>query len=294
MASASLLVRADVESAPAEEFGAHQSPSAGAARGELRVLLATDPFGTSSQAQAAIEQLARVTEVLVDVVHVVKPGGLTRQLWQQLHVTLVGPTRAMAHYVVEDGDPAAGVARVCSSHDYDLIMAPASRHKAPWRPWRRSVRAAIVRRSTVPVWTTGVTRSDAPPARQIRKVACYLCLETGGDAHLQWAADFSKRVGARLHLLHVVPPIDDGTIADAFASDRPLAPAIAHERVRGLMANGIDAHVQVVIGARCREVRRLVDSAAIDLLCISTRDALCGRQMSPGLLALPCPVVCCH
>jgi hypothetical protein len=144
------------------------------------------------------------------------------------------------------------------------------------------------------VWTTGATRPGLPPGRQISRVGCCVSLETGGDAHLRWASDFSQRVGARLHLLHVVAPLDDGSIADAFESDRPLLPAVAHERVQALLADGIDAEAEIVVGAHSRELRRLVRSRSIDVLCVSSRAALCGRQISPALLALPCSVVCCQ
>jgi len=296
MARASLFDGLDFTSGSIEEPGYDRGFAAGAEpRTGFRVLLATAPASACRDAELAIAQLAGVGRVHVDVVHVLKPGGLTREIWQRLHDTLAGPTTATVdHYLVEDGDPAAAIARFCRHGDYDLIMAPAAARETVWLPWRRSLRAAILRRSAVPVWTTGASRPDSWSSRPVRHVGCYLSLETGADAHVRWAADFATRLGARLHLLHVVPPIDDGTIAEAFESDRPLLQDEAHARLQLLVAAGIDADTAVAVGACSREVVRLVRARTIDLLCLATHDALCGQQMSPGLRALPCPMVCCR
>ena len=292
MTSASLLHRDGRQSARTEELGAPRSPTTTAARHDLRVLLAIAAAAPS--AEQAITQLSITSHVRVDVVRIVPPGGLTRPIWQQLHQTLAGCDTALVdHYVLEDGDPADGIARYCRRRACDLIMAPPSRRHLLWLPWQRSTRAAILRQSPVPVWTTGTATSAGVAARRIRRVGCCLSLESGGDTHLQQAIDFSDRVGARLHLLHVVPPLDDGSIGEAFDSDRPLAASVAHERAQALIDGGIDAEVGIAVGAHRREVHRLVRSRAIDVLCISSRQALYGRQLSPALRALPCPVLCC-
>jgi nucleotide-binding universal stress UspA family protein len=265
------------------------------ARPEFRVLLATDAATARDDADRAIAQFARVGAVHVDVVHVVKPGGLTREIWQRLHDTLAGPLRgAVDHYLVEGGDPAAAITRFCRKGAYDVIMAPASARHTAWLPWRLSVRAALLRSSTVPVWTTGARPPESLHRREVRHVGCYLSLETGCDPHLRWASEFAQRLGASLHLLHVVPPIDDGTIAEAFASDRPLGPEDALARLGACLADGVDARTTVVVGTQRRELGRVIRAEAIDLLCISPQEALCGSRLSPALRALPCPVVCCR
>ena len=142
------------------------------------------------------------------------------------------------------------------------------------------MRAAIVQRSPIPVWTTGARHLDSLHRRQVQHVGCYLSLETGSDSHVRWAADFATRLGARLHLLHVVPPIEDGTIATAFELDRPLCADEAHSRLQTWIARGVDAATTVAVGARRQDIRRLVQAEAIDLLCIPSHDALRGSRMS--------------
>jgi nucleotide-binding universal stress UspA family protein len=262
---------------------------------ELRVLLATDPATARGDAERAIAQFARVGPVRVDVMHVVKPGGLTRQTWQRLHDTLADSLRGTVdHYIVEDGDAAAAITSFGRNGAYDVIMAPASARHTAWLSWRQSVRAALLRHSPVPVWTTGARPPESLNRREVRRVGCYLSLESGRDPHLGWAAAFATRLGASLHLLHVVPPVDDGTIADAFASDRPLGPDEAHARLRACLADGVEATTTVVVGERRRELGRVIQAEAIDLLCLSSQEALCGSRLSPALRALPCPVVGCQ
>jgi nucleotide-binding universal stress UspA family protein len=263
-------------------------------RGEFRVLLAIDPMTSCGDAERAMAQFAQVCRVRVDVVHVLKPGGLTREIWQRLRDTLAGALDgAVDHHIVEGVDPAATIATLCGNGDYDLLMAPLSSRHHWWPPWRRSLRAAIVRRSPVPVWTTGARHLDSLHRRQVQRVGCYLSLETGGDTHVRWAADFATRLGARLHLLHVVPPIDDGTIADALDSDRPLSADEAQSRLQTWIASGVDAATTVAVGTRRQEIRHMIQAEAIDLLCLTSEDALRGSRMSPRLRAVPCPVVCC-
>jgi nucleotide-binding universal stress UspA family protein len=296
MTRAALLRGVDTALLPAGGRGQPRGPLlAPKTRPAFRVLLATDPATSCGDAERAIAQLEQVGPVRVDVVHVVKPGGLTREIWQRLHDTLAGPLRGTVdHYLVEGGDPAAAIASFCRKVAYDLILAPASARHPAWLSWRQSVRAALVRRSPVPVWTTGARPPESLHRRQVRRVGCYLSLETGRDSHLRWAAEFTKRLNASLHLLHVVPPVDDGTIADAFASDRPLTTDDAHARLRACLARGSDANTNVVIGARRWELGRMIRADAIDLLCISSQEVLCGSRLSPAIRALPCPVVCCQ
>ena len=104
-------------------------------------------------------------------------------------------------------------------------------------------------------------------------------------------AQFARVGAVRVDVVHVVKP--GGTIADAFASDRPLGPDDAQARVLACLARGVDASTTVVVGARRQEVVRMIRSEAIDLLCISSQEVLSGSRLSPAVNALPCPVVCC-
>ncbi len=296
MTRAALLRGVDLAFHGTETLGQERAVSVDIGpRGEFRMLLATDPMTACGDAELAIAQFARVGMVRVDVVHVLKPGGLTREIWQRLRDTLAGPlSGTVDHHIVEGVDPAETIATFCGNGNYDLLMAPASSRHDWWLPWHRSVRAAILRRSPVPVWTTGARHLDSLHRRQVRHVGCFLSLETGSDTHVRWAADFATRLGARLHLLHVVPPIDDGTIAAAFELDRPLCADEAHSRLQKWIVGGVDAATTVAVGTRRQEIGRLVQAEAVDLLCIASQDALRGSRMSPGLRAVPCPVVCCQ
>ena len=123
MTRAALLRGVDLAFHGTRTLGQERAASVDTAPGgELRVLLATDPMTSCGDAERAIAQFAQVGRVRVDVVHVLKPGGLTRENWQRLHETLAGPIRGTVdHHIVEDVDPAAAIARFCGSGDYDLL-----------------------------------------------------------------------------------------------------------------------------------------------------------------------------
>ena len=71
-------------------------------------------------------------------------------------------------------------------------------------------------------------------------------------------------------------------------------PTKLDSRLQTWIASGVDAAATVAVGTRRQEIRRLVQAEAIDLLCLASEDALRGSRMSPGLRAVPCPVVCCQ
>ena len=126
MPRAALLRGVDLAFHGTETLGQERAVSVDTGpRGELRVLLASDPLTASGDAELAIAQFARVGKVRVDVVHVLKPGGLTREIWQRLRDTLAGPSSATVdHHIVEGLDPAATIATFCGNGDYHLLMAP--------------------------------------------------------------------------------------------------------------------------------------------------------------------------
>lgn len=255
------------------------------ADGALRILLATDLAHGLTDADSTIAQLQRLGTVMVDVVHVVPPGRRDPGLAERLDQVMGAEAVLVRRRLLEDEAPAEGLARLCANGNFDLAMVPA-RHHAFGSWWRPSVRAAILRQSAVPVWTTG---AGAVPAHPIRRIGCVVTLESDGDRHLAVAAELATRLGAALHLLHVVPAIDDGTIAAAH-DRRPLTPREARERVAALRHPGA-FEILLGEGSPRRELARLADAAGLDLLCVAAERASQGDRLSPALRAVRCPML---
>lgn len=278
---------------------AHSSPSprpparsAGDFAQPLRVLLATDLSHTNTRPEAALRQLARACPVEADVVHVIPPQYRSRDVLEQLSLLAAGVgNAAVTRRVVACDGAAAAIASLCARNAYDLVMIPTAGSR--WRvTWEDSARAAVLRHGCAPLWTGGGRLDPSWFDRPIRRVGCHVSLEPGRDVHLRASAELASRLGASLHVLHVVPPIDDGIIADAFESRRPLTSEAARASLEGLLAPGLAATTTVAVGARPRELRRWLRTQAVDVLCVGPDEAMWGNRMSPALRALPCPVVC--
>ncbi len=252
------------------------------------VLFATDLIAPPPAAVAMLRQLSRSGPLVVDVLHVAPSAGAAaaaepalREVLADLHDV---PVRRR---IVVDADVPAAIRRAGDPSRYHLVMAPA----APATPlWRRSRRAAIVGAGEVPVWTSGDTASGGR-ATAIRRVACEVTLEPRGDRHLPFARQLAARLGARLVVVHVVPPIDDATIADGPAATRPLHPDVARGQLLALLG---DSPVEIAIGTgpRAGTLRRLLETTRADLLCAPAGDAAGPWRLAAHLRRAPCPVVC--
>lgn len=253
-----------------------------------RVLVATDLADPPPAAVAMLRHLARTGPLLVDVLHVAASAGAAAEAEPRLRDLLADlhdvPVRRR---MVVDADVPGAVRRACAGDTYHLVMAPS----APPSPfWRRSRRAALVGTSDVPLWTTGDTAS-AGRATAIRRLACEVTLEARGDRHLPFARQLAARLGARLVVVHVVPPIDDGTIADGLAATRPLHPEVARAQLHALMDED-PVEIAIATGPRATTLRQLLAATRADLLCVPAGDAAGPWRMAKHLRRAPCPVVC--
>jgi hypothetical protein len=251
------------------------------------VLFATDLADPPAAAVAMLHHLARTGPLLVDVLHVAKSAAAAADAEPRMHEVLAGLTNLVVRgRIVLDTDVPAAIGRACARHPYHLVMAPS----APARPWRRSKRAALVAGCPVPLWTTGDTAS-AGRTTAIRRVACEVTLEPRGDRHLPFARDLAARLGAKLVLVHVVPPIDDGTIVEAATAMRPLHAVVARARLEAL-AGPEAVEIAVATGPRAATLRQLLLATGADLLCVPAADAAGPWWMASHLRGAPCPVVC--
>jgi len=252
-----------------------------------RVLFATDLTDPPPAATSLLRHLARTGPLLVDVVHVAASVGAAADAEPRLRGLLADvydvPVRRR---IVVDADVAAAVRRMSADAEYHLVMAPAA---PATRFWRRSRRAALVGAGDVPLWTIGDVAS-AGRATVIRRLACEVTLEARGDRHLPFARRLAARLGARLVVVHVVPPIDDGTIADGHTATRPLHPEVARAELLGLVG---DDPVEIAIGTgpRASTLRQLLAATRADLLCAPAGDAAGPWRLAAHLRRAPCPVV---
>ena len=159
-----------------------------------------------------------------------------------------------------------------------------------------SVTSKVLHDVRCPVWTAAhAERQCAPPVP--RRILCAVDADTEGVPVLQYAAHFSKRVGASLQVLHVVEPVTDWP---SLASEQALqedARGIAAQAIASMLdAAGVKAQSKVVVGEIVSRAAEAAREEGADLLIVG-RGSLTEpfgriRTHAFGIIERsPCPVL---
>jgi len=222
------------------------------------------PYDFSEQGRQAapfVSAFARQFGSKLTVFSVAAPGKIEDDLGKDFADL---PTQ----WITTCGDPALRIADVAHNRDVDLVMMPTHGLGVFRRVLAGSVTSKVLHDVRCPVWTAAhAERQGAPPVP--RTILCALDADTEGVAVLQYAALFSKRVGATLKVLHVVEPVTDFA---SLASEQALqenAREIAATAVASMLKSaGVEAQSRVVVGeivSRATESAREEDA---DLLIV--------------------------
>lgn len=174
----------------------------------------------------------------------------------------------------------------------DLVMVPAGEPLGLPRLTRSSIRAQLLDAGVGPMWTIGA--APVKGARPTRSVACCLHVGEPGWGHLKLACDYAATMGAALHVVHVLPSIDDGSLL-RLAYAPPFDEATIARRVQQLAAGRhLQAHMHVVDGHRLAKV---IDRACdADVVFVDGRQWVrrrwLARRLSHTLDAWHRPVIC--
>jgi hypothetical protein len=123
--------------------------------------------------------------------------------------------------VAMPGSPLEGLEKLSQSQGIDLVICPASDALGWPRLGHRSLRARIIHEKGLPVWTIGRHADVTKLKRPVKNVACWLDFGPQPPVHLNLATEYASAVGARLHLLHALPEMEEGLILP-FDGNRPL------------------------------------------------------------------------
>ena len=124
----------------------------------------------------------------------------------------------------------------------------------------------------------------SPPA--IRRILFPTDFSLASEVAGHAAADLARHFGARLHVLHVVPPVTDPT----------LAPDALRAVVTAL-GPGLDVETAVVSGAAARQIVGYADRAGVDLIVMGRHGrsgvsaALLGSVAEAVVRRAPCWVL---
>lgn len=198
--------------------------------------------------------------------------------------------------VADCGDPALRIAAFAHDHDVDLVMMPTHGLGVFRALLTGSVTSKVLHDVRCPVWTAA--HAAAQHAAELpRSILCAVDATNEGVPLLQYAALFSKRVGATLSVLHVVEPISDWP---SLARERALQEEVrdtATIAVESMLASAdVVATTRVVVGSVAERAAEAAREERADLLIVgraTVREPFAHlRSHAFGIIERsPCPVL---
>jgi nucleotide-binding universal stress UspA family protein len=264
---------------------------------DLRILFPTSFSDPCFRTARAIAQLADTARIGVTITHVVPPGGATRAKHRELDSFWAEADHydSCQRVLIEAEDASKAIAELCDKGCYDLVVAPKSDRFGLHRMVTSSFRARLMKECCAPVWTAGGCLDSADFKGSVRTIACLIDFDQDSDSYLPLAVGFAARIGAKVRVLHVIPPVDEATLMHSLHSRAPLMPEVARERIREAFAGSDCPEVDVAVGDVSAELPKMLRRGEADLAFVGPGHALCGTwvpRLSRYLDRLPCPVIC--
>ena len=264
---------------------------------EMRILFPTSFSDACFRSSRAIAQLADVCRINLTIAHVAKPGALTIKTRRELDSFMAEAD----HYdhcrrvLIEADDTVAAIGDFCDRETFDLVVAPASDRLGLQKFFTSSTRARLLKRCNAPLWTAGQCLDRVVLKPTLQTVACVLDFDCPTDNHLRLAASLAWKTGAKMRIVTVIEPTNEGTLARSFHSRAPLMPEVAMEQIRSAFAGRACPEIDVAIGSPSRELPRMISRCDADITIVGQGQALAGMwtsRLATHVDRLPCPVVC--
>jgi nucleotide-binding universal stress UspA family protein len=137
---------------------------------------------------------------------------------------------------------------------------------------------------------------------RIRKIICPVDFFPPSEAALSYATSLAKEYDARLHILHVIPPVssildftqDTGKLVKAAHNESQLRLAKMAKTVKG---SGVNASVEIRFGEIDREILNAIDEYKANLIVAGTHGRrgfqhwLIGSVCERLLRKVPIPIL---
>lgn len=194
--------------------------------------------------------------------------------------------------ILVPGSPLDAVRRIRAERPIDLVVAPAGDPLGLPRFGRSSLRSRLVREPGIPLWTIG---NGTPLRRLFRStghVVC--CVEVGrtGRSQIRLASEYARSLGATLHLVQLMPDIDEQTLYLAYA-DRCNEHDLVLAAQRAGAAGVLSPEVRMIDRHRLPQLLKEYDT---DVVFLDGASAMARNwlslRISPLVDLLPCPAVC--
>lgn len=260
------------------------------------VVFLTDFSDACFRATRAVAQMADELEMSLTIVYARKKDEETRQVAEEkLRSFFPEADRYRAcRRIVAETDVVSAVTELRERRPIDLVVAPVpDRFKLP-RVFHSSIRGRLLNDLGLNVWTIGRGVKVAKLGAVAKNIACVIDGGRGHDKHIEAALAYAQRRNATLHLLHVMPEVDEGAL---MTPSGLLSEADVAERFKRIAA-GSETRVEIHVstGGSVGELRRIVEARDIDVMFVDERRAVSSSAFASRMSKLvdmaPCPTVC--
>jgi len=187
------------------------------------------------------------------------------------------------------GEPAAAIAGFCENMRDTLLLLPPSDQAGLPRPWHRSLRAQLIARLPIPIWTLGRTSVGEPLLAVANHLAAFVSNPEEGTSHIRYGARYAAATNSTLHLIHVIPNVDEGSLTHTLRSRAPLGEEYAEAWMQEITAS-IEPAAKIELHMEQGSVRRLLPQlfqrTGADMLLVS-RQTACEPQWLLGPVVNP-------
>ncbi len=255
---------------------------------ETEIVFATDFSDSSHAVIPTVAQWVDTLDAKLTLLHIYDPK---KTLYREAEILLRSFFAEADNYqhcdrVLMSGDPCEGIAAYCERRPNILLMLPPSDLTGLPRPWHRSLRARLIKRLSVPIWTLGrINVGDSSPSAD-RHIGVWLGDPEEGLSHLQQAAQYVSETGGTLHLLHVVDEINEGSMLKPLLSTAPMGEETADAWLRDIAGTlDLDCNVEVHVaqGRVSRELPQLLRRSGADMLVLSQHSAVNRSWLGPEI-----------
>jgi nucleotide-binding universal stress UspA family protein len=228
------------------------------------------------------------------------PEVLQKTLQAHLDELVIGGLESPPARLTAVGDPALKIAEFTRDNGVDLIMMPTHGHGLFRRLLLGSVTSKVLHDVHCPVWTAA--HAEKQHAQELpRKILCALDGTEKSLALAQWAAEFSRQMGASLQLLHVVRPVSDWLSLQSEQALQEELRAEARNRIEvmlksGLKSGALDLPLRIAVGEIVATITEEARQEGADLIVLgrgAMHDTLGRlRTHAHGIIQRsPCPVL---
>jgi len=198
--------------------------------------------------------------------------------------------------VAYSGDPALKIVEFAYDNAVDMIMMPTHGCGMFRSLLIGSVTAKVLHDAKCPVWTATHAEEQRSPEMP-RTILCAVDYTDRSPGQMKWAVEFGHRMGAKVKLLHVVPPISDWL---GLETERELQEQVREEaqaKIEALQHSaGVEAPLRVAVGQVAGTVTEEARQERADLLIIrrGSLQSPLGRLRTHAygiIQKSPCPVV---